>query len=57
MSEPLPCGVPEDAPGISEGDVFTIKGIKVLPNGRFITDCAPGEETRLRAVYPKRKLI
>jgi hypothetical protein len=29
------------------GAEFTIHGVKLLPTGRFITDCKPGEETRL----------
>ncbi len=42
----IPCEIPPQQPGLQMGDRFTIKGIKVIsPNGAFITDCPPGEET------------
>lgn len=33
--------------GLKPGDEFTIAGVKILPNGDFITDCKPGEESKL----------
>ena len=37
---------------LNEGDKFTITGLKALPDGRIIYDCAPGEETVFAADVP-----
>ena len=42
------CEVPLGTP-LSDGDRFKIAGIKMLPDGRFITNCPPEHETEFIA--------
>ena len=37
----------DSTPSLPIGAQFTIKGVRLLPGGSFITDCKPGEETLL----------
>jgi hypothetical protein len=46
QAEAVPVNMPHH-PALPEGTKFTIQGVKLLPNGRFLTDCKPGEETVL----------
>lgn len=40
------CGIPKAFQDkIADGDEFTIKGIKMNPDGTFQTKCAEGQET------------
>jgi len=44
---PIPLVVPCDADRrLCDGDIVTIKGVRVLKNGHFTTRCRPGNETR-----------
>jgi hypothetical protein len=46
QTEAVPVMV-ESCPKFLLGQEFTIKGIRLLPDGSFITTCEPGEETIL----------
>jgi hypothetical protein len=47
QKEAIPVNFAPQHPGIPVGAEFTIAGVKIVGPGRFITDCNPGEETRL----------
>lgn len=43
------CGYPDGCKDLKDGDEFTIKGIRMYPDGSFMTDCEPGMETLFTA--------
>jgi hypothetical protein len=43
------CGIDDSQSALKEGDEFTIKGVKLLPDGSFTTQCKPGDETTFTA--------